>query len=339
MKQRALAILRTGMVTSVGCSAPSSCAAIRSKLSSPSETRFSDSVGEWIIAHQVTLEQPWRGIEKLARMAAMAMSEAMAGLSSTERQETPLLLCVAEQERPGRTAGLDGALLPEIERLLGMSFSHAVLVPHGRVAVAMAMAQARDLVAPRGRALIAAVDSLLNWPTLSYYERKGRLLTPGNSNGFLPGEGAGALLVGGSTDAQSPLQCCGSGFDTEPSHIDTTEPQRAEGLSRAINKALQEAGHEMHNMDFRITDISGEHYYFKEAALALSRTLKRRKDEFDIWHPAECIGETGAVSGAAVIACAEAACAKGYSKGRNILAHMANDGGRRAALVLRSESA
>jgi 3-oxoacyl-[acyl-carrier-protein] synthase-1 len=89
----------------------------------------------------------------------------------------------------------------------------------------------------------------------------------------------------------------------------------------------------MHDLDYRITDVSGEQYYFKEAALALSRILRQRKEEFDIWHPAECIGESGAVAGVAVMAVASAACRKGYAPGPSILAHGANDAGRRAAAV------
>ena len=90
-----------------------------------------------------------------------------------------------------------------------------------------------------------------------------------------------------------------------------------------------------HEMDFRVTDNSGELYYFKEAALALSRTLKKRKEEFDIWHPAECTGEIGAASGVVVITTVRIACLKGYAKGPNVLAHWANDDGQRAALALR----
>ena len=90
---------------------------------------------------------------------------------------------------------------------------------------------------------------------------------------------------------------------------------------------------------YRITDISGEQYYFKEAALALARTLRARKEEFDLWHPAECTGETGAAAGAAIIAQACAAAQKGYACGPQVLAHMANDAGQRAALCLQQRVA
>jgi 3-oxoacyl-[acyl-carrier-protein] synthase-1 len=182
--------------------------------------------------------------------------------------------------------------------------------------------------------LVAATDSLLSWPTLSHYEQQDRLLTARNSNGFMPGEAAGALLLGQPSGQAGELLCTGIGFALESAHIDSEEPLRADGLSQAIKAALTDAGQPMHEMDFRITDNSGEHYYFKEAALALQRTLRTRKEEFDIWHPAECTGEIGAAAGATVIAAAHAACVRRYAKGPNLLLHWGTDSGRRAALCL-----
>lgn len=335
-----LAILNTGLVTSVGLSAPASCAAMRTKLTNPSETQFIDSDGEWIMAHQVPLEQSWRGLPKLARIAAMAAEEALVDVPKSEWASIPMILCVAEHERPGRMDGLDDLLFAEIQQALEVRFAaESIIVPHGRVAVAIALSQARALVRQQRFAyvLIVAADSLLSWPTLSHYERQDRLRTGRNSNGFMPGEGAGALLVG--RPAGGPhLVCSGIGFGVEKAHIESEEPLRAAGLTQAIKLALAEAGREMHEMDFRITDLSGEQYYFKEAVLALSCTLQQRKEEFDLWHPAECTGELGAVAGVSVLALADAACRRGYTKGAAILAHLANDGGQRAAMALQFRS-
>lgn len=336
MASQTLAIRSVGLVTSVGLSAPASCAAIRAKISNPTETRFMDSGGEWIMAHQVPLEKPWRGLAKLAKMAAMAIAECLEGIPHNEWASIPLLLCVAEPERPGRMQGLDDQLFLDIQQELEARFApESAIVAHGRVSVAMALAQARKLIhggnAPQ--VLIAATDSLLTWPTLSVYDREERLLSPRNSNGFMPGEAGGALLVSRPT-GKAELLCTGIGFGMEKAHIDSGEPMRADGLMTAIKAALADAQCEMHDLDYRITDLSGEQYYFKEAALALSRILRERKEEFDIWHPAECIGESGAAAGLAVLAVASEACRKAYAKGPNILGHMASDAGQRAAAVL-----
>jgi 3-oxoacyl-[acyl-carrier-protein] synthase I len=336
MAKTSLAIQRTGLVTSVGLSAPSACAAIRAKITNPSETRFIDSSGQWIMAHEVPLEQPWRGLTKLARMAAMAIEECLEDIPPESWQEIPLLLCVAEHDRPGRLAGLDDQLFLDIEQLLDHNFSpDSSIVAHGRASMAVALVAADKLLKQKKckHVVVAAADSLLTWPTLSVYEKADRLLTERNSNGFMPGEAGGAVLLGLPSN-NIELRCTGIGFAMEKAHLESGEPLRAEGMSTAIKQALADAGRQMHDMDYRITDISGEQYYFKEAALALSRTLRQRKEEFDIWHPAECTGETGAASGLAILAVTEAACRKGYTMGNSIVAHMANDAGQRAAAIL-----
>src|SRR5262245_15784359 len=194
MAAAAIAVRSTGLVTSVGLSAPAACAAMRCKVTNPSETRFIDSAGEWIKGHGVPLEEPWRGVAKLTKMAALAIDECLADIAGEARRDIPLLLCVAERERPGRAEGLDDKLFIDIASELNMRFAATSrVIAQGRVGVAVALAHARRLLQEQKvpRVLIAATDSLLTWPTLSQYERKDRLLTGRNSNGFMPGEGAG----------------------------------------------------------------------------------------------------------------------------------------------------
>jgi 3-oxoacyl-[acyl-carrier-protein] synthase-1 len=275
-------------------------------------------------------------------MAAMAIEEVLQDVPRGKWAELPLLLCTAELGRPGRLDGLDEQLGKQVQKELDVQFApQSAVIAQGRVATAVALAQARALIANSAakQVLIAATDSLLSWPTLSHYERHDRLLTGRNSNGFIPGEGAGALLVGAADGKPGELICSGIGFGHEAAHIDSDQPLRAEGLSQALKAALSDAGCQMHDMDFRITDISGEQYYFKEATLALSRTMRVLKEELDIWHPAECTGETGAASGVAIISAAQAACDKRYTKGPRVLGHMSNDAGQRAAIALKYRAA
>ena len=337
-----MAILGTGLVSSVGLSAAACGCAFRAKVTNPIETEFIDAAGAWIVAHQVHLNPPCSGLTKLSRMAALAVEDALHELDRNQWRRLPMLLCVAESDRPGRTEGLDDDLMAQVQRELAMNFAAgSAIVPHGRVGVAVALAQARALIST-GKApgvLIVAVDSLLSWPTLSHYERDDRLLTTSNANGFMPGEGAGALWVGPAEGRLPRLLCTGIGFGREVAAIESGEPLRGDGLSHAIKASLDDAGRALHDMDFRITDNAGEHYYFKEAALALSRTLRQQKEVFDLWHPAECTGEIGAASGAAVIAAAQDACFKGYAPGANILSHWSNDAGQRAAVTLQFRGA
>lgn len=335
MTEFSLAIKAAGLVTSVGLCAPSCCAAIRAKLSNPIETAFVNGLAERIVGHEVPLEIPWRGRYRLIHLAAMALNECAAELSLEELARIPLFLCVAETQRPGRDAGLDDSLLRDICDELQVEFApQSEVVALGRVSVAHALARSRAViqagVAPF--ALMIGVDSLLREETLDAYDRAQRLLTHANSNGFLPGEGAGAILVGRPA-AQAELRCTGLGFATEQAHVDSDLPLRGDGLAYAARAALNEAGCGLHDIDYRIADVSGEHYYFKEAALMVGRLARTRRAEHELWHPAECIGETGALAGLAMLVVAEAAARRGYAPGRRVLSHFSGDHGERAAAV------
>jgi 3-oxoacyl-[acyl-carrier-protein] synthase-1 len=337
MSRQPLALAATGIVSSVGLSAPAACAAIRSGLTNPTQTRYLDGSADWLMSHCVPLEKPWRGREKLLRMAAMAAEECLAQWQVEKSESIPLLLCVAERARPGRLDRIEAELLADLQQALGLRFApESCVLPHGRVSAPIALSLARRLVYESGApaALIVATDSLMLWPTLKTCIEQGRLLTQRNSNGFIAGEAAAALLVTQSLP-QPHLSIEGVGFAEEAAHIDSQLPLRADGLSEAIKAALADAGTQMHEIDFRIVDASGEQYYFKEAALALSRVLRVRKQEFDIWHPAECVGETGSAIGPIMLAVADTACRKGYAPGMSILSHAASDAGQRAAVVCR----
>jgi 3-oxoacyl-[acyl-carrier-protein] synthase-1 len=332
-----LSIVSTGLVTSVGFTAAASCAAIRAKVSNPTQTHFKSNGSEPIMGHQVFLDRAWTGRLKLAKMAALAIEDCLVNIPRGKWPQIPAFICVAERDRPGRFVGLDDHLLHEIEAALDINLSEqSIVIPHGRTSFGIALAWARTLLEEETvpAVLVAAADSLLAWPTLKAYLPMDRLLTKENSNGFMPGEGATAVLLDANADDER-LRVIGLGYGMEPAAIGTELPLRADGLTTAIKNALTDAECELHELDFRITDLSGEQYYFKEAALALGRIVRVHKEEFDVWHPAECIGEVGAVAGLAALVLADSACRKGYAPGLGILCHAAIDSGERAAAVLR----
>lgn len=335
----ALCIMGTGMVSAVGLDAPSSCAAIRCAIDNFQETRFIDLAGEWVLGASVPLEQPWRGRIKLVKMAARAIAEALADTPGAAPQQIPLLLCVAEGERPGRLAGLDNSLIHDIEHELGLRFHKAsTVIPRGRVSGAIALLNARKLIHGKGhrQVLVAGVDSLLAARTLTVFEQSDRLLTSQNSDGFIPGEGAAAVTLGPPALGDAPqLACIGLGFGVEQVTVASSgKTLRADGLTQALKAALTEACCGLESMNYRLTDLSGEQYYFKEASLALSRTLRVRRESLHLWHPADCIGECGAVIGPAMLVVALNASRKGYGEGPNICCQFGNDAGQRAVALL-----
>lgn len=337
---KTLAVLTSGMVTGVGLSAPASFAAIRCKINRFEETRFFDRDGEPIIASSVPLEQPWRGRAKLVQMVASAIRECLAANAAVPVERIPLLLCVAEKERPGRLEGLDDAFLAELGDELRVVFhQRSAIIAQGRVGGAVAVEMARTLIHGDGFSLclVAGADSFLSAATLAAYEQKDRLLTSLNSNGFIPGEAGTAVLLGHpGRDPKPELLCLGIGFGKERATVESEEPLRAEGLVEAFQAVCADSGGSLDDADYRLTDANGEQYFFKEAALAVSRTVRKLKKEFDIWHPVDCIGEVGAAIVPCVLGVALDAARKRYAPGVGALCHFSNDTGERAALLLRA---
>jgi 3-oxoacyl-[acyl-carrier-protein] synthase I len=332
-----LAITGIGMVTGVGLNAPASCAAIRCAIDNFQETRFMDNGGEWIMGCEVPLERPWCGKTKLIKMAASAIRECLEGNKQINPDATPLLLCLSEHERKGRVIDDDNQFFLDLQDELGLQFHEKSRVfTRGHVAVAVALKHARRLIQELHieHVLIAATDSLLVAATLAHYEEYERLLTSNNSNGFIPGEAGAALVVEPVTAKQEPqLLCLGLGFGVEKAHVYSEQPLRADGLTAAIKESLGDSGFGESILDFKITDISGEQYYFKEASLAFSRIDRTKRKEFDIWHPADCVGDVGSVLGMVMIAVLKSACEKNYTKGDHILAHLCNDDGERSSMI------
>jgi 3-oxoacyl-[acyl-carrier-protein] synthase-1 len=334
---QAIAITAVGMVTGVGLNAPASCAAIRCGIDNFQETRFMDDSGEWIMGCSVPLEQPWRGKTKLIKMAAAAIQECLDQKTHINTQETPLILCLPETNRPGRVFSDDNAFFLDLQKELDQQFHpKSRVIALGRVSIGVALQRARLLIHTNiaKQVIIAGTDSLLVGATLAEFQEREYLLTSNNSDGFIPAEAGAALIVEAvSKQAEAQLIFTGLGFGTETAHVDSEQPLRASGLTTAIKAALEEANCEMHDMDFRITDVSGKQYYFKEASLALSRTLRQRKKEFDIWHPADCVGEIGVTIGFIMFAVIKTACEKNYSKGHHILVHAGDNDGKRTAII------
>ena len=335
MSDLPIEIIDSEMVTAVGTTSASTCAAIRCGLNNFGETRFIDGRGGWIVGSEAVLETAFREEARLAEMLSIVISN-LRQQSEYDLSDSPVLVCVAERERIGSS--------PELSQRLAAELSFRAYLPEGsrfisqgRVGGVVALREARELLYESGHShvVVAGVDSYLSPLVLESLDARRRLLTDTNSDGFVPGEAASAIVVRRPQATPAPtLVVAGIGFGFEKASIESDEPLRADGLVQAIRGACQEAGCDISAMDFRIVDVSGEQYSFKEASLALTRMLRVRKEEFDLWHAADCVGETGAAIGPLTIGLALMASRNSYAKGRNILCHFGNDDGKRASAVL-----
>jgi 3-oxoacyl-[acyl-carrier-protein] synthase I len=330
-----VAILGCGMMTGVGLTAEASCAAIRCAIDNFRETRFA-ARGAWIVGSEVPLEEPWRGIPRLVRLLAGPLRECLDLIPDVPPESIPVMLCVAEEDRPGRLDGLGNPLFFEACELLSVRFhDKSRVIAQGRIGGAVGLHHASCMIHEAGfrHIIVAGVDSYLTAGSLRAYDERERLLTSANSDGFVPGEAGAALLIG-PPDAGTDMVSLGMGFAVEKATIESEEPLRGDGMVAALQQALTAAGLTMAQIGYRLADLSGEQYAFKEADLAVSRILRGRHEFQDLWHPADCIGEIGAATVPGMLAVALTAARKGYAAGDPVLAHSGNDDGRRAALVL-----
>jgi 3-oxoacyl-[acyl-carrier-protein] synthase I len=343
-----IAILRAGAVTSVGGNAPSTFAALRCRLNNFRETAFFDNLGEPLVGGPVEMEdrEPHDIIDKHARMLEQAIRECASDLPAMNFGTVPLLLCLADPTRAGRLAGLDQALG---DRVFPFFAKQSAIYAYDQTGIARALLEAFKLIKEHPLVIIAGVDSILLPPTLTTLQQRGRILSSGNNNGFIPGEAACALLIGRpdqvgripprfshrtnlpiAADADT-LFCTGVVIGRETSVVGATGPNQGKGLAAVIARSLGANQLQPRDIEVRISDQSGEDYYAKESAIAAGRA---GVSPAALWCPADSLGETGAAAGPLAIAWAYAGMHKGYAPGIHCLCHFSADTGERAAIML-----
>lgn len=328
-----LAILQSGMITAVGYSAPASCAAIRAKINRYRETRFMVG-GEWVLGCEVPLTAHLGGRAKLRALVEHASRECLAPLSHVRSTEILLLVVVAERSRPGRVDGIEGEVIGWIEAAMGTRFhSHSEVFSEGRVGGVSALARGAAWLREGVKyCVVVGVDSYLRRETIADFAARRVIRTAENADGFVPGEAATAVLLG-RHGGEDSLTLAGFGFGQDPSTAENDEPVRGDGLTEALRAAFQSSGTGWDRVDYRIADISGGQRGFREASLALTRTLRTRRDVVKVWHPAECIGDIGAATVPCLLSVALAASRRRYAPGPGVLIHVSGEDGRRAAVI------
>jgi 3-oxoacyl-[acyl-carrier-protein] synthase I len=337
-------VISTGMACSVGLSAIAACAAMRAGIAKFDELPYRDNQGEPIIGAVVPgLEPDLRLGRRLTEILALALVDCLGERPPIPTANIPLLVGLAEEGRPGGGASLADTLLVGVQAILEQTF-HPTLsraIPNGHTAGLEALRFARELLQNSDvpACLVCGVDSFINARSLLWLDQKWRLKRKTNSNGVIPGEAAGAVLVQRAPPKSgAAMHVAGLGFAMENVHILSEEPFLGLGLAEATRNALGETALPLHEMDFRLSDVTGESYGFKEQALLLARLMRGRRNEFPIWHCADSIGDTGAAAGVCHLVRAFEAFSKGYAPGKNAIGFASNVGGKRAAVILQGHS-
>ena len=335
-------VISTGMICPVGFDAASACAAMRAGITMCEELSHSDKTGQPIIGASVPgLDRKVGREVQLTELLCSAVIECLDQGLEGPTGTIPILVGLSEPGRPGGNADLADRVIGQLEEVLKRRFHPHLsqVLTSGHTAGIEALAIARNLFRDSkiSSCLVCGVDSYINASSLSWLDHHWRLKTPENSDGLVPGEAAAAVLLQyQSPSHRSPaLKVRGIGFGRETADVLSEEPLMAEGLTEATLGALTEAGIAMHDIAFRLSDITGESYGFKEQALVAGRLLRVHRDEgWPIWHGAENVGDIGAAVGIGQLVVAFSAYQNAYAPGDLAICFTSAVPGHRAVAVL-----
>lgn len=263
-----------------------------------------------------------------------------------------MLLCLADDARPGQAQDAGQALVRAIQERLGISFHpDSRCIAAGKCAIVRALGIAQTLVSEgkHAKLVLGAVDSLLQRAVVMAALKGKRLINRDESDGFIPGEAAGAMLVGPGAAKHALLRIAGAGLATEPATRLSSTTNHGAGLADALRQALVMAGlaQQRHSADdrgaietrlivplaMRMADVSGEAFYFGEAATAAMRLFKSEPMPARFLLPAEWLGETGAAAGIVMLGWCEFLDRRSPKPVLPALLHFSDENGERAALV------
>ena len=363
-----LAITGLGMVTPVGLSVEASCAALRAGVTrfTPIFGKFIDDAKgnpvpasggrvplEWFHGGPVEDEYPgheaWKlpipppshafvtpGAARLVELAMPAASEAWnaARLADRAPRAIGLYLGVDEAEN-GR------GVIEALTKQLGVTFAVERVDSLGRAAGLAALHRAARHLR-EGRidvALVGGVDSWVRAEALENLVETGRLRDDDHPQGIIPGEAAAFVVLEAAppTGVRALAWLAGSGVAEEPT-AGTEDASEGVGITQALRKTLA-SGNTKH-FPRVVCDLNGDRYRVMEWTYGLVRVLGALEPLEDgpgsneAWHPADCIGDTGAASGTVNLAWAITAMRKGYGRSRESLVWGGSDGVLRAAALV-----
>lgn len=337
-------IAGANLVSPLGLDAVSACAAKRAGASALSDLPYLDNAGEPVVGAVVPgLDRSLTHRQRLMALLAACLGGMLESSPASRWDTVPLLVCLPEAGRPGVQERAAESVLRELTETLGRRFhpSWSDTIMSGHTAGFEALHRARRMLASGAvqACLVCGADSLVNAATLAWLDRDYRLKTPANRDGVVPGEASAGVLLQAEPGGDAVTAVSGLGFLREEGSLLADRPLRGHGLAGAVREALVEARLGLHDIDLRISDVSGELYGFKELPLVEGRLMRVvRKDPQPLWHWAEAVGDIGAAAGLAQLVWVDQAFRRRYAPGSRVLCMTSALDGRRAAAVLQRKA-
>lgn len=335
-----LHIAATGMITPVGMNTAMTAASVKAGINVYQSSTIYDEYFSPIHMTQVPEDalpplslqlKNQLGINarqaRMLRLAQPALREVLTGITS------PLPLFMAGPEPlPNRPLPMRSVFLKHLQVQTGFSFDldASKVFPMGRAAAFFALEYAFNFLASSDQelALVGGVDTYWHPMTLAALAKDKRLKTEnGGADVFVPGEGAGFILLSKNETIKNNRQIFRPGLSEEIGHRYSEEPYRGDGLSLAFNQAIENANTK--NIKQIYSSLNGESFGSKEYGVAVTRNSSEISEGYKHIHPADCYGDLGAASGVILLSLASI-----NSSGSTLCYGSSDDAFRGAACVI-----
>jgi len=346
MAARDVFVVSLGASTAVGRDAWASAAAVRAGVSGFAEHPFMiDTAGEPMrVAVAPWLDIACEGQERFEALLFPAIEQALAPIVDAADKGFRVALALGlPLARPGLPPELEGGLRKSVGRQFPKRFSAVATFPVGHAAGLIGMHAAHKKILEGGfeACVVAGVESYLAPESLEWLEENDQFHGAGplnNAWGFIPGEGAGAVLLASSeivgrlgAPPLARVLSVGKGF--EQNRIKTETVCIGEGLTAAFREGL--AGLPS---DAKVTDVfcdmNGEPYRADEFGFACLRTKEAFVSASDFIAPADCWGDVSAATGPLSLALSTIAFRKAYANGPYSFIWASSESGERGAALI-----
>ena len=344
-------VASVGIMSAVGLSAAETEAAVRARMMRFAETAYRDKHFEPFTLALVPNDEvpkegdtprPPRGTareERMLGLAARALRECLAPLSSDAAKGLPLIVALPETESriplnrerfvTRLAANFPSAI--DVERSVSTHAGRAGgLAAIGQAVVAIQGGYADFIVA-------GGVDSYCDLYVLGTLDMEQRIKSSTNLDGFIPGEGAAFLLLARANVAKArglPARAVVSqvAVGNEAGHLYSAEPYRGDGLATTLAQ-LGASGAFYAPVADVYSSMNGESHWAKEWGVGYARNRSLFEADIGMHHPADSLGDTGSASGPLMVGLASLGVSAGHRRSP-ALVYASSDRGARAALAV-----
>ena len=186
-------------------------------------------------------------------------------------------------------------------------------------------------------AIAGGTESYRDPVVLTRLDAQRRVKSTENLDAFIPGEGAGFLVLASEAAARAwrlgvlaAISPAGQGF--EVGHLESDAPYRGDGLAAAISDLVRRWNPPA-PFQAVYSSMNGESYWAKEWGVGALRQRGVLAPDLKMYHPADCFGDTGAAFAALASGLAALGISNHYCKSPCLI-YASSDDGPRATIAL-----